>query len=643
MSNLEEIKLDGKSKDMVKDNIFKLKKIFPDIVTEDKIDFDKLRLILGEEIDDSKEKFSFTWPGKTQAIKESQISSFNTLRPCKDESKNWDTTKNLYLEGNNLDVLKLLQKRYHNKIKAIYIDPPYNTGNDILYKNDYSITEEEYLINSGQIINDSNNEITDNEGLNLKVTTNTESNGRFHSDWLSMMYPILKLGRNLLSEDGLMFIAIDDNEFENLKKICMEIFGEYNYIGTLVTLCNPQGRDKKNLDPIHEYHMIFSKNKDEMKDLKILRDSEEQEYQTFLRSGTNSRKYERPKRFYPMLVKDNNVYTITFEEYSKIYVDGVFDEDYIVKLTNKYKQQGFDVIYPIARNGEEKVWQRKFERAYNECSEYIYENGKIKTPKDKFRTPVSLWSDAIYSNVQYGTNLLKNIFDNEKIFDYPKSIHTVKKLISMAPEGIILDFFSGSATTAHAVMELNNENNSNYHFIMVQIPAEIDEKIDNLDTICEIGKERIRRVGAKIVEETNNTNLDVGFRVFKLASSNLEKWNPNNKKLKESLIVDNIKSDRTKDDLIYEIMLKYGMDLTWPIQKEDNIYSIGYGALIVCLEDSITKENTNEITNRMIDFVNDSSISRVVFKDSSFGGKDSVKTNIKEIFSNKGIEKFITI
>ena len=633
---MNETRLNGVSKNVVLDNISKLKEIFPDVVTEDKIDFKKLELILGEEIDDSKEKYSFTWPGKTQAIRESQKQSTETLRPSREDSKNWEYTQNIYIEGNNLEVLKLLQKSYYNKIKAIYIDPPYNTGNDILYKNDYSISEDEYLINSNQKLIVSE-EIT-NKRLDLKITTNTESNGRFHSDWLSMMYPILKLGRNLLSDDGIMFIAIDDNEVENLKKICIEIFGEYNYIGTLVTLCNPQGRDKKNLDPIHEYHLIFSKNKDEMNDLKILRDSTEQEYQSFLRSGTNSRKYERPKRFYPMLIKNNSVFSITPEEYSKIYVDGVFDEEYIVKLTDKYKKLGFEVIYPIARNGEEKVWQRKFERAYNECSEYIYENGKIKTPKDRFRTPVSLWTDAIYSNVQYGTNLLKNIFNNEKLFDYPKSINTVKKLISMASEGIILDFFSGSATTAHAVMDYNNEHNSNYKFIMIQIPAVIDEKLDNLNTLCEIGKERIRRAGEKIVEESGNKDLDIGFKVFKLDSSNLEKWDPDYNNIQQSLTIDNIKKGRTNEDLVYEIMLKYGIDLTLPFEEHDNIYSIGFGALVICLDDNITKD----ITNSILEFTKDSSTSRVVFKDSGFKS-DADKTNIKEILKTNNIDEFITI
>ena len=633
---MKESVLNGESKDIVLENISKLKKIFPEVVTEDKIDFKKLELILGEEIDDSKEKYSFTWPGKTQAIRESQKQSTETLRPSREDSKNWEYTQNIYIEGNNLEVLKLLQKSYYNKIKAIYIDPPYNTGNDILYKNDYSISEDEYLINSNQKLIVSE-EIT-NKRLDLKITTNTESNGRFHSDWLSMMYPILKLGRNLLSDDGIMFIAIDDNEVENLKKICIEIFGEYNYIGTLVTLCNPQGRDKKNLDPIHEYHLIFSKNKDEMNDLKILRDSTEQEYQSFLRSGTNSRKYERPKRFYPMLIKNNSVFSITPEEYSKIYVDGVFDEEYIVKLTDKYKKLGFEVIYPIARNGEEKVWQRKFERAYNECSEYIYENGKIKTPKDRFRTPVSLWTDAIYSNVQYGTNLLKNIFNNEKLFDYPKSINTVKKLISMASEGIILDFFSGSATTAHAVMDYNNEHNSNYKFIMIQIPAVIDEKLDNLNTLCEIGKERIRRAGEKIVEESGNKDLDIGFKVFKLDSSNLEKWDPDYNNIQQSLTIDNIKKGRTNEDLVYEIMLKYGIDLTLPFEEHDNIYSIGFGALVICLDDNITKD----ITNSILEFTKDSSTSRVVFKDSGFKS-DADKTNIKEILKTNNIDEFITI
>lgn len=520
----------------------------------------------------------------------------------------------------------------------------------ISYKNDYSENEIEYLLKSNQIQRvRSLGEMSEDkygckggegggESFDLKITTNLESNGRFHSDWLSMMYPVLKLARNLLSNKGVIFIAIDDNEVENLKKICCEIFGEYNYIGTLVTLCNPQGRDKKNLDPIHEYHLIFSKNKDFMNNLKIKRDSDKQEYQTFLRSGTNSRRFERPKRFYPMLIKGNKVFSITFEEYSQIYVNGNFDEEYMKNLQFKYENLGFTVIWPVSRNGEEKIWQRKFERSYNECSEYIFENNIIKTPKNEFRTPVSLWYDSIYSNVQYGTNLLKKLFDDKKLFDYPKSINTVKKLLFMAKEGIVLDFFSGSSTTAHAVMENNAETNSKNKFIMIQIPKSIDEEYRGINTICEIGKERIRRAGDKIVEESGNNDLDIGFKVFKLDSSNLEKWDPDYNNVQQSLTIDNIKSDRSNEDLVYEIMLKYGIDLTLPIEEKDNIYSIGFGALVICLDNNITKEITNEI----IKLTKNASTSRVVFKDSGFKS-DADKTNIKEILRTNNIEEFIII
>ena len=628
-------KLNGESKNIIQDNVSKLKEIFPEIVTEDKIDFDKLKLILGKNVDDDSEKYSFTWPGKNQSIKESQKTSSGTLRPCKEESKNWDSTENLYIEGDNLEVLKLLQKSYNNKIKMIYIDPPYNTGNDLIYQNDYSDNLRNYLEFTGQIDGE-------RESIGSKLSTNTETGGRFHSNWLNMMYPLLKLGKNLLKKNGLFFIAIDEYEYSRLKLICDEIFGEINFIGSVVTKCNPQGRGKKNLDPVHEYHLIYAKNIEEINELKLKKKSDVKEYQTFMRSGTNSRKFERPNRFYPMLVKNNSVSVITNDEYEKIY-DGNFNENHIQFLKDKYSKLGFKVIFPIAKNGEEKVWQRVYERAAKECSSYIYDNNTIKTPKSKYITPTSLWLNKEYSNVSYGTNFLKQLFDNKKTFDYPKSFITVKDLISLASEGIILDFFSGSGTTAHSVMKLNNDENLNNNFILIQLPVLCNEKSDAYNegykNICEIGKERIRRAGDKILEKSNNKDLDIGFKVFKLDSSNLEKWDPDYSNLEQTLLTneENIKSNRAELDLIYEIMLKYGIDLTLPIEKLDNIYSIGYGALLVCLDDNITKEVTNNIIKLKSD-----DVIRVVFKESGFKS-DEDKTNIKETLRINNIDEFITI
>lgn len=341
-------KLQGTSMDIVQDNIEKLKEIFPEIFTEGKIDFEVLKQLLGEKIESDNERYSFNWKGKTEAREIAQEVSSGTLRPEHNVLNTTHThthTSNLYIEGDNLEVLKLLQKSYHGKIKMIYIDPPYNTGTDIIYKNNYNSSLEYYKKFIGEISDE-----------NFVLTTNSDTSGRYHSNWLSMIYPVLKLGRNLLSQDGIIVIAIDDYEQSRLKIICDEIFGEYNFIGTVITRCNPQGRGKKNIDPVHEYHLIYSKNFDFMKELKIKkRNYTKDDFSNLLRSGTNSRREERPKRYYPILFKNKKIEMITFDEYEKIYSKETgFNEEHIEKLTKKYEEKGYKIIFPIAKNGEKK-------------------------------------------------------------------------------------------------------------------------------------------------------------------------------------------------------------------------------------------------------------------------------------------------
>lgn len=642
---MEEVKLSGKSKNIISENILKMMKIFPEVVVDNKINFEKLKFLLGEDIEESNERFMFTWPGKAKAVNSIKIPTTGTLRPCKDESINWDTTKNLYIKGNNIDVLKLLQKGYYKKVKAIYIDVPYNAGQDIIYKNDYKDSIDNYLKITGQRV------IKDGETVN--VINNTESNGRYHSNWLCEMYPCLDIAKELLDDEGIIFIAIDDHEFSNLKQITDDIFNEINYIGTLVTKCNPQGRGKKNLDPIHEYHLIYAKNINLIAELKLERNNEDNEieYQNFRRSGTNSRKYERPNRFYPMLVKENKVSVITQEEYYKIYDGNNFNENHLGYLKDKYEKLGYQVIFPIAKNGEEKVWQREYKRAAKECNTYIYEGENIKTPKSDFETPKSLWYEPEHSNVEYGTNLLKKLFDGQKTFEYPKSIHTVKELISMTNEGIILDFFAGSSTTAHAVMQLNAENDTNYQYIMVQIPAIIGEDENayalGYRNICQVGIDRIKKAGKEIEKE--NPQVDIGFKVFNLDSSNLKEWDPQYENISNSLddYLNNRKEDRSDEDLIYELLLKYGVDLRLPIitHESDNntIYSVvGESALLICVDDNISKDISNELLNII---KNDLKIRnkemRIIFNDNGFVS-DEDKINISEKLRSKGFTKFVT-
>ena len=626
-----ETKLDGKSMDIVADNISKLKEIFPEIITEDKIDFDKLRSILGENVDSSNERYNFTWPGKYDANKESQKRSTGTLRPYKDESKNWDTTKNLYIEGDNLEVLKLLQNSYYNKIKCIYIDPPYNTGDDIIYQNDYSDNLNTYLKLTGQIVT--------GEESKIKVSTNTESNGRYHSNWLNMMYPRLKLARNLLTDDGCIIVAIDHYELNNLIDICDEIFNEDNRLGIITVVHKPEGRQHaKFFSASNEYMIVYAKNKsfakfnqvvlneDKLKEFTEKDEIGNFKWKNFIRGDTT--KAIKPKGYYPIYVSPD------------------------LKDLSLEEKQGYHKVLPIDNKGTERAWivlpDGFITRLNNnEMKATINpKTGKLEILY-KIREQQVLtthWVEKKYNATAYGTNVLKDLM-GQKTFDFPKSIYLVEDILRIiAKDGdTILDFFSGSATTAHAVMDINNKENKNQKFIMVQLPYPSDEKSDayksGYKNICEIGKERIRRAGDKIVEESGNKDLDIGFKVFKLDTSNLEKWDPDYNNIQQSLMADKIKPDRTNDDLIYELMLKYGLDLTFPIEpKGNNIYSIGHGALIICLDDNITKDIANEI----VDLAKNASISRVVFKDSGFKS-DADKTNAKEILKTNHINEVITI
>ena len=673
MVKMNEIKLNGESKDIVSDNISKIKEIFPEVITEDKIDFKKLELILGEDIDDSREKYSFTWPGKTQAIKESQKQSTGTLRPCREESKNWDTTQNLYIEGDNLEVLKLLQKGYYNKIKAIYIDPPYNTGKDFIYKDNYQDNLENYLKLSGQLELD---ETTNTHDV-IKLSSNPETAGRYHSNWLNMMYPRLKLARNLLTNDGLIFISIDDNELENLKRLCDEIFGIENYIN-LVNIKSKAssgasgGGEDKRLKKNIEYLLIYSKSNNFKSFNPIYKNQNLISYIEERRSENKSFAYTKVftklgneeyigetkdgsgeiielyniKGFeiksIKQLIKEENA---TEEEIYYKYFDRIFTtENAQTSIRTRVKEatsEDYELIHakyvPISGKNKGKKTTVGFigptRRLVSFLKNVAFKQDNEIIKKDKIGT---LWDDMSWSSVHLEGGVKYN---NGK-----KPIGLIKRILNLQKERdyTVLDFFSGSASTAHAVMDNNAELGTSINFIMVQIPEEIpkDEKksYPELNNICDIGEKRINISGDKIIEKYGNNDLDIGFKVFKLDSSNLEKWDPDYNNLQQSLTIDNIKEDRTNEDLIYEIMLKYGIDLTYPIQQDENIYSIGYGALVICLDNNVTKD----IADKILNFTKDSSTSRVVFKDSGFAS-DADKTNIKEILKINNIDEFITI
>jgi adenine-specific DNA-methyltransferase len=630
-------KLDGKSLDIKEQNIKKLKELFPEVFSEGKIDFEKLENELGVFVEKENERYNFTWNGKQNTKKIAQTPSTGTLRPCKANSKDWDTTQNLYIEGDNLEVLKLLQKSYHKQVKMIYIDPPYNTGKDFVYKDNFKDNIKNYLEVTNQV---------DKQGN--KLSANSETNGRYHSDWLSMMYPRLKLARNLLKDDGVIFISIDDNEVANLRKLCDEIFGEDNFVGEIIRKTKSMtGDDGNGFNLQHENLIIYSKNKKEVflhgekKDFKNYKNPDNDPNGDWV-SGDPSAKSGSSSTYFEII----NPYTKQTD----------------IPPKGRYWAFSKESLIEYIQNGRIKF---KKEIKKNERG-FIFK--RYKNELQSLYNPVnSLFSVENDFMNQNGTKELKEIF-NEEYFENPKPIQFIKKLLqyTINKNDLILDFFSGSATTAHAVMQLNAEDGGNRKYILVQLPEPTDEKSEafkaGYKNICEIGKERIRRAGEKIIDngklkidnkELKIDNLDIGFKVFKLDSSNIKEWDSDYENLEQNLLdsVDNIKEDRSSQDLLYEILLKYGIDLTVPIEElkiDDKIvYNIGYGALIVCLDDEITINIVEKIAQLIKEQVvydeqKKKRHSRVVFKDGSF--KDSVvKTNAIQVLKQADIDEVVSV
>ena len=626
-------KLDGKTPDLAAENIEQLRQIFPDVFEEGKIDFDKLKQVLGEYVDDEKERYNFTWNGKGKALRLAQTPTTGTLRPCPEEgeSKHWNETQNLYIEGDNLEVLKLLQKSYHGKIKMIYIDPPYNTGGDFVYPDDFSDSIENYKRITGQV---------DDEGKRLG--TNSEFNGRYHTDWLNMMYSRLRLARNLLSNDGAIFISIDDNELQNLRKICDEIFGGDQFKGQVTRVTGtPTGQGTDSLVKEADYILIFSKTDEyffkgvpfSSEDEKIY--NQVDEFGTYLvrplrKTGGEDRREDRPSMYYGVVAPDGTViYPMAPSGYESRWRCG---ED-------RYKElEAQNLIEWKNVDGTWKVYQK------------FYLEGRVKQVSN-------LWSKL--EGNKKATIEVKNLLGNG-VFDFPKPVQLLIQIlqISCNEQDLVLDFFSGSATTAHAVMQLNAQDGGNRKFIMVQLPEPCAEGTEaakaGYKNICEIGKERIRRAGEKIKAEIEEQNAqlkideepkkipDIGFKVFKLDSSNLKQWQPDYDDLETTLFdsISNYVEGRSELDVVYEIMLKMGMELTWPLETHTidgkNVYEVGMGALMICLDDQIT----TEVAEGMAALYKELSPEtwRVVFKDNGFAD-DSAKVNIKEILKTAGLEE----
>jgi adenine-specific DNA-methyltransferase len=614
-------KLERESLDLVRENIKKLKEIFPDVFTEGKIDFEKLKENLGEFVEESEEKYQFTWFGKRKANQLALTPTRATLRPAKGESKNWETTKNLYIEGDNLEVLKVLQKAYYKKVKMIYIDPPYNTGKDFIYRDNYQDNLENYLKMTRQI---------DEEGNPL--TTNTDKSGRKHSNWLNMMYPRLKLARNLLRDDGVIFVSIDDNEVHNLRKIMDEIFGEENFVASFMWKRKKEiSNDSKNVSFQGEYILTYIKSERSSLNLEKL----SQEY--------IEKAYFQPNEKFPLGRWRPVPITV-----SKGLKGGGYE---------------YEIVTPGGRTIK-RIWaypKKSYLRLLKENRIYFGkdDNGipqRIIYDFESQGKPVTNYWDNVATNKEGKKEILKLFGEN--FFDTPKPVNLIKKILkistSTSQSDLILDFFSGSATTAHAVMELNAEDGGNRRFIMVQLPEPTDPKSEaykaGYKNICEIGKERIRRAGEMIKEKYKEKegieSLDIGFKVFKLDSTNFKEWDPNPENLRQNLLNYGsfIKDGRSEEDLLYEILLKYGIELTSPIEERKiggkRVYIVDSGKLIIFFD-----EIDIEIAKEMVELVQSlpSDFKVLVIRDDSFKNSQE-KVNIIEFFKQmKLFNKILTL
>ncbi len=606
-------KMTGKSLDLIAENIAQLKALFPEAVTEGKIDFDVLQAILGGEIEKRQTYYKFTWNGKEEARAYARIPSMGTLRPCVEESSGKDGTpgkfdsENLYVEGDNLEVLKLLQGAYHKKVKMIYIDPPYNTGKDFVYPDNFRDSIGNYKSLTGQ---------TDEEGAATRA--NPETSGRYHTDWLNMMYSRLILARNLLTDDGVIFISIDDCEVDNLRKICDDVFGEDLFIAQVAWRRTDNQANIGIFAKVKEYVLIYAKSESVALGRLPLTEKAKAEYRYSDAKGLFRRAIlldkTRGRRFYPKVTKLGNTL-----------------------------------------NGPWMVSEEEFDRMDAAGEIYWTENGdgqpygKIYLDNSQGQIPNDFWGIDIGTN-QRGSLEVEALFQR-RIFDFPKPVSMVETIVRIgAPneDSIILDFFSGSATTAHAVMQLNAEDGGHRKFIMVQLPEVCEEGTEaaraGYKNICEIGKERIRRAARKIREENSLTtqNQDLGFKVFKLDTSNIIPWNPEPDKIELLLrnAVENILVDRTRQDLLYEVLLKCNLPLTLPVEErkfgDNTVYVVGAGALAICLDTKIPQTIAEEIVKLRDEYAPVVPM-QVVFRDNGF--TDVTKTNALQILKQAGFEE----
>lgn len=631
---------DGESANIVNENIENLKVIFPEAFGEGGVNFETLRQLLGDikVIDEGEEKYGLNWHGKKKARQIALAPSTGTLLPRPEESVEWDVSSNVFIEGDNLEVLKLLQKSYAGKVKLIYIDPPYNTGKEFVYPDNYQDNLDTYLRYTGQV---------DDQGM--KFSTNTEASGRKHTNWLSMMYPRLKIARNLMRDDGVIFISIDDAELANLRCICDEIFGQNNFCGIISRATGTRmGLGSSTIASELDYILIYSKSEGLEFDGLPMTDSDlsiydqEDEKGRYLtrslrRTGGENRREDRPSMFYPVHAPDGTeVFPIAPAGYESRWVCS--KDTYFSQL-----EKGMIEWKKVVKDGAER-WQ-------------VYQKHYVGEAR---KQPSNLWNKD--EGNKKATRDLNSLFEEEKVFDHPKPVGLISKIIqlstSYSTNDIILDFFAGSATTGQSVFEQNASDNGNRRFILVQLPEVLDEKnnaqkvavavCDKLGVprnIAEISKERLRRASTKVRGDYNTFSGDVGFKVFKLVESNIKAWRPDRTDLEKTLLShqEHLVKGRTEQDVLYELLIKRGIDLAVPIESKSisgkNIFSIGYGVLFACLDASIAHADVESVAQGILNWYREltpSSDTHVFFRDSAFSD-DIAKTNMAAILEQNGI------
>ena len=635
------------------ENFRKLAAMFPNAVTETinengevvrAIDKDVLmQEIACTVLDGNEERYQFTWPDKKKSVLLANAPINKTLRPvredetvptgadsegkpyCSSGSVNFDTTENLYIEGDNLEVLKLLQETYLGKIKMIYIDPPYNTGSDLVYNDDFSKSTTEYIASSGYLDEDGN-----------RLVENLESNGRYHTDWLNMIYSRLRLAKDLLATNGVIFVSLDDNESANLKKICDEVFGAVNFIGQITVVGNPRGRDYGGVARMHDYLFVYKKSPEAV--INLIEDSENSfkmfdslggfELRELRNRNIKFNKENRPNLYYPF------------------YINPATEDEHGLHEISLEPKDGWIELYPLESQGVNTVWRWGKQKSQENLNVNIkakpMRNGSymiVEKYREGRMMARSVWWDKD-TNTEKGTLLVKELMEG-KVFDYPKTVEMLMKTIEMGTDSdegaYVLDFFSGSGTTAHAVMQLNAKDGGNRKFIMVQLPERTDEKSEaykaGYKNICEIGKERIRRAGRKIKEDSPLTtqDLDIGFRVLKCDTSNMKEVYYTPAEYEASLfprLEDNIKEDRTPEDLLFQVMLDLGVLLSSKIEETTiagkKVFNVEDNYLIACFDSNVTEETIKAIAKQKPYYF--------VMRDSSMAN-DSVATNFDQIFA----------